>query len=302
MNNFEPLFVIGNPRSGTSLYRLILTSHSDICVPPECGFIQWWYEKYKTWNLSNTNNDSEVQLFVEDLKTSKKIETWNLNYEELRFNISGNSRIESYADLCLFVIESYARQQSKTPEFLGDKNNYYVKHLDLLYTIYPKAKFLFLIRDGRDVACSYLAISKKEIKSKYKPHLPTDIEEIAKEWSENNEQILKFSKRLPQGNFHILKYEDLVTGFDESLKDVCNLLELPFEQSMRQFHEYNQNKQLEPSETLEWKQKTREPIDKKNIEKYKSEMSEVQQKLFEKIAASTLEKFDYKLDYIKEGT
>jgi hypothetical protein len=34
----EPIFILGNPRSGTSLLRLMLHSHSEICIPPESHF------------------------------------------------------------------------------------------------------------------------------------------------------------------------------------------------------------------------------------------------------------------------
>lgn len=45
----EPVFIIGSPRSGTTLLRLMMNSHPRIVVPPECGFAVWWYEKYQHW-------------------------------------------------------------------------------------------------------------------------------------------------------------------------------------------------------------------------------------------------------------
>jgi hypothetical protein len=57
MVNKKQVFIIGNPRSGTSLLRIMLNSHSSMVVPPECGFIQWWYQKYKDWPSNYTIND-----------------------------------------------------------------------------------------------------------------------------------------------------------------------------------------------------------------------------------------------------
>ena len=51
------LFIIGNPRSGTSLFRIMLSCHPEIIVPPECGFIQWWHDKYQ--NAASPIHDIE---------------------------------------------------------------------------------------------------------------------------------------------------------------------------------------------------------------------------------------------------
>ena len=42
-------FILGNPRSGTTLLRVILHSHENIIVPPECGFLTWLYKDYYDW-------------------------------------------------------------------------------------------------------------------------------------------------------------------------------------------------------------------------------------------------------------
>ncbi len=42
----RPIIVLGNPRSGTTMFRLMLTAHSEICIPPECGFFQWYYPDF----------------------------------------------------------------------------------------------------------------------------------------------------------------------------------------------------------------------------------------------------------------
>jgi len=56
----------------------MLNSQKSIVIPPECGFIQWWFDRYRNWN-----SRSNLAEFIEDLKTSKKIETWELDFEGL---------------------------------------------------------------------------------------------------------------------------------------------------------------------------------------------------------------------------
>ena len=120
------LFVIGNPRSGTSLLRIMLNSHNKIVVPPECGYMQWWYSKYKDWSVS-----SNLQDFIDDLSTSKKIETWQLDYK-LLYEYLKDNQPESYQSLIFKVVEFYgfAKHNKLQTEVLGDKNNYYINHLE----------------------------------------------------------------------------------------------------------------------------------------------------------------------------
>ncbi|MDC3391597.1 sulfotransferase [Candidatus Thioglobus sp.] len=54
---------MGNPRSGTTLLRLILTSNSKITIPPECSFIIWLFDKYSNWKPSDSSNFLKVASF-----------------------------------------------------------------------------------------------------------------------------------------------------------------------------------------------------------------------------------------------
>jgi hypothetical protein len=74
----DRFFIIGNPRSGTTLLRLMLNKHSEIIVPPEAGFLVWLYKNLKVDYFNNG-----YKIFLEDLKATNKIESWNLNYNEL---------------------------------------------------------------------------------------------------------------------------------------------------------------------------------------------------------------------------
>ncbi|MDE2234040.1 MAG: sulfotransferase, partial [Gammaproteobacteria bacterium] len=66
----EPFFVIGSPRSGTTLLRLILTSHPQIVVPPECGFVTWLYPTFGEWGLSEFTIPENIERFATAVKTS----------------------------------------------------------------------------------------------------------------------------------------------------------------------------------------------------------------------------------------
>lgn len=287
------VFIIGNPRSGTSLFRLMLNAHSDIISPPECGFLHWWYPKYKDWDESS-NKSINIDDFVNDIKSSKKMEDWNLDFEKLK-QIIKQQNPENYDQLSEMVYLMFAEQKGKKPLIIADKNNYYIKHLNDLNKIWPSAKYILLVRDGRDVACSYLNIEKLVTDSPYKPKLSNDISAIAKEWVLNNENSINFMNSFNDDRAFILRYEDLVTNPQLLLTKVCRFLGIDFNEEMLNYYINNALQKEEPISTLDWKMKTLESPDKNNIGKHKTELSEESYNEFNLIASSLLRKLNYEI-------
>lgn len=277
------LFVIGNPRSGTSLLRIILNSHESIVVPPECGFVQWWYTKYQNWN-----KNSDISEFMADLKTSKKIETWHLDFEKLQIFLNKESP-ETYESLVFSIIKFYGLSNKSNSEIqvLGDKNNYYINHLDVLKNISPSSKFLFIIRDPRDIYCSYKKIAELSTNSKYVPQLPQSIEEFNKSWYKNQIGIQDFIEDIPEKEYYFLNYEDLIFKPEITLSKVCNFLGIKYDSKMLEFYKTND----EPKELLDWKKKTLKPLDKTSVGTYKTYLSVNETKAIEEATFSLYRNF-----------
>lgn len=234
----------------------------------------------------------QVDGFVKDIKSSKKIETWGLDYDILKNRIS-KTLPDNYLQLCQQIYLTYAAQKSKEPTIIGDKNNYYIQHLTELATIAPKAKYLHIIRDGRDVACSYKALAELHTESQYKPVLPTDVSSIAKEWVHNNNEILKFSEMISFSNFLTIRYEDLVLHTEETAKSMCNFFKILYDSNMLLYYKNNQINKEEPLKTLDWKLKTLEQPDKNNINKYRDILSMQEIEEFNKIGEELLLSYRY---------
>lgn len=286
----KPVFVIGNPRSGTSLFRLLLTSHSKLVIPPECGFIAWLYKDFGKWRAEDI--EMEIDLFLDKLNVCKKFDTWGIEIGSLKYFLQ-QKKPRTYSELCANVYLYYSQRFSKNISVWGDKNNFYINHLNDLLNIYPEAKFIHLIRDGRDVYCSYLDVMKKEAASPYAPILSTDIEVVAKEWDSNLTKVDDFFASHPQLNSKTIRYEDLIAVPEYVLTDVFVWLGLDYEASVLDFFNQNISMKLEPEKTIEWKEKTREPIDASNSGKYITELSQKQIEQFNEIAKTSLTRFGY---------
>lgn len=292
MDHSSPFFILANPRSGSSLFRIICECNKNLTVPPESGFLLWWHKKYSAYSINDLHNKAFIDQLIVDILSSKKIETWELSKDKLTEFIIKNQP-QDYASLASLVYYFYAYSRGKSPKIWGDKNNYYIQHLDKLLSLYPKAKFIHLIRDGRDVACSYRDLKKLKSTSVYAPNLPFDIIEIANEWVTNIKKIDAFTSQLPKSQSLALKYEDVVSNLHKSAQQVCDFLAVDFDTNMLSYYTHNKNLALEPKQTLDWKKKTLQRPDISNIGKYLKELSEEKIADFDSIAKPVLKQYGY---------
>jgi len=259
-------------------------------VPPECGFIQWLYAKYGRWEKSDSIDLKKVQSFLEDLLNSRKIETWNLNKSLLIKQIIINQP-ENFEKLTEFIYLSYNPKHKRNTKVIGDKNNYFINHLYDLKNVWPKAKYIMLIRDVKDVVMSYLELSQINTRSIYKPNLPIKVPEIADKWLVDNSKILDFFSK-ESVDYHILRFEDLICHTKSELTDVCDFLELNYRDEMLKYH---LNSGLgEPNATLDWKKLTLQPPDRSRIGRYRDQLSKSDIEFINSYCHEILNKFDYK--------
>lgn len=282
-------FILGNPRSGTSLLRLLLHAHSRVCVPPECGFLLWLYAKYKDWTLADLQS-LRLDAFVADVVASKKFETWGVQKALLKQVILSVSPAD-YDALAQCVYLSYVESYKAAPMYLGDKNNYYIAHLDALDKVYADKYIIHLVRDGRDVACSYRGIGALHQGLQYLPQLSTEIDIIAKEWQLNNMRI--YNHYHLNARYIMIRYEDLLLAPSVVLEALLSRLGLVFEAGMLDFYTMNREEGIEPKATLAWKQKTLQPIDPSSIGVYKTDLTAEEISEFNAIAGTALTHFGY---------
>ena len=290
-------FILGNPRSGTSLLRIMLNAHPQIAAPPECGFLQWWYAKYGDWSEHDGHDDRHILAFAHDVFQSKKMETWELP-ESMIIEALESERPSSYGQACAVIYHVWYQCQQKDSnttsmrhslQAIVDKNNYYINHLNQIDEVWPEARYIFLTRDGRDVAASYKDLQGTETDSPYAPDLPTSIPEIAAEWSTNNKRAMNFLKRKPETRWIHLRYEDLVRSPEESLHGPLSLLEVSYRECVTAYYKYND----EPDVTLDWKERTLQPPDPSRIGRYQKALTSCEVQQFEQEAAPLLHHFGY---------
>jgi len=230
--------------------------------------------------------------FFEDFSRTKKIENWNLNLNELKKYVD-EEMPPNYSALMDCIYKFYTLSNlSKSVEFFGDKNNFYLKSIDLLNDLYDDAKFIYIVRDGRSVAASYKALNRFSFTSDYAPELPVDTEAIAVEWRDNIAAVNKSLCKLDSQKYYTIRFEDLVLRPEYFLQEICHFLKVDFDQAMLDYFLTTVREGLEPPEFSQWKSKNTMPLQKDEILKYQS-LGDADLKVFEKIASVGLSQYQY---------
>ena len=131
----------------------------------------------------------------------------------------------TYADVIRCLNASYARSRGKTR--YGNKTPKHVLHMPEIAELFPEARFVHIVRDGRDVALSYLS----------KDFGPSDVRSAADVWRARVERGRADGARLGERRYAELRYEDLLTDPEAELRTICAFLDLPFDDAMLRYHE-----------------------------------------------------------------
>jgi hypothetical protein len=225
------LFIVGSPRSGTTLLRRIVSAHSQIVVLPESHWIPRFYNR----QIGLTAVGLVTEELVEELIADPKFENLDIRPEELRCLLGPGER-PSYADFLRRIFDHCASAHGKT--LAGDKTPNYVRQISVLHGLWPRARFVHLIRDGRDVCLSLLDWKRKQ--ARMAELFPTWTEDrittAALCWERDVRAGLETGRPLGQALYCEVRYEDLVCRPADELKKLCSFLGLPYEADMLEFH------------------------------------------------------------------
>lgn len=198
-NEFHPVFVIGAPRSGTSMLIKLIRKYLKINFGTESQFIIRYYNKLQTYgNLKQKNN---LRMLVNDISGERCFRRWEsrfgfkLDIEKVLENITE----PNYPNILKSIFGQFADYHGMAR--WGDKTPEYVYDLPVLLELFPTARFLHIIRDGRDVALSEFKLGFGA-KNVYKS---------ATSWREKITLINMFAKQLPPEQYLEIRYEDLLS-------------------------------------------------------------------------------------------
>lgn len=198
------LFVVGCNRSGTTLLRAMLDSHPALAVAPEAYF---------TVRLLRHSHGLTTDQLIAELEADGSFRNWELSPEALRATLAAEPPRDA-AELLRSVYSTYAKTHDKTR--FADKTPRNVVHIDLLARSFPEARFLHLLRDGRDVVPSVIE------------HLvgPDRFLPAVDYWRDRALAGRRSGRKLPDDRYLEIHYEDLVSDPAAAVERIGEFAEL----------------------------------------------------------------------------
>lgn len=275
------LFIVGCPRSGTTLLQRIVDAHSDITITHETHWIAKWYEKRKGVTAEGTVTPE----LISRLAAYHRFERWPMSREDLDQLISGDEPV-SYADFVTSFFDLYRKQSGK--RLVGDKTPEYVRYVSTLHKLWPRARFVHIIRDGRDVCLSATNWKKS---SNLAGRFPTWLEHptvtAALWWEWLTRLGREDGQPLGPELYREVRYESLVAYPEEECRSLCGFLDLPHDAGMLRFHEGRENNAPGLDAKKAWRPVTA------GLRKWQSQMSPGDIELFEAAAGDLLDELGY---------
>ncbi|MDX1437719.1 MAG: sulfotransferase [Anaerolineales bacterium] len=233
----RPVFICGHPKSGTSLLRNVLDSHPELVVyPEETGFFRRYLPEVQGQALAEKiSRADESLLHIFQWNQAHPPEHQNgfpdrdyskISYEAVQDAFHARLTQEPVrhdGDLLSAAVLAYGSvvgQLGPQTRHWVEKSTYNERFAGQIYSWWPEAVCIHIVRDPRD---NYLSYQRK--------HPEWKAETFATSWIQSTREGLRNSARYE--SYRILRYEDLVSEPQERLEELCEFLDIRFADSMQ---------------------------------------------------------------------
>jgi hypothetical protein len=220
------LFIVGCARSGTTLVHRIVDAHPEMAITPE---MHWITRQFKS------RNGLVTPKLVSELAGHKRFAQFEIPREEFE-GLLGSGETIPYPTFLNRVFGLYGKIKNKP--LVGNKTPAYVRRIPTLHALWPDAKFVHIIRDGRDVCLSVLNWKKAErTAGRYASWEEDPVSTTALWWERKVRKAREDGAALGPGLYHEMLYEDLVEDPERECKRLCEFLGIPYDDAMIRFAE-----------------------------------------------------------------
>ena len=258
----SPIFIGGSPRSGTTLLGALLgASERTVCVP-ESQFKTRLVTSPEQLPLSAEALEQAYHRILDDFR----FDIWDIDVAVIRRRPEG---LDRYADILLWLVGLYGAKSGEVMEGARwvDHTPRNLQDAPVLAGIFPEAKFVHILRDGRAVFNSLQSLD-------WGPNTAT---ETAKRWMREIAMALAAEQHLDSDAIIQVQYERLVREPREVMKELTDFLgmeraELDLERKGFDVPSYTANqheivgKEIDPSRADRWKN----TLSKRDIELFEA--------------------------------
>jgi len=260
----QPVFIIGAGRSGTTLLRSMLVASGQIAIPPETQIIHKLPARFQV--RRGLGWEGLVKSLIPEFESHKHFYLWKSNLASAYTNAMKLPKNErSLAKLIDVIYKTYAAEQFPEATFWGDQSPIHTFFLPNILSIFPNAKFVHLIRDGRDVVASLIKMNGD-----------ASLYESIYRWKESIFRVKKMRRKIKDVNYLEVKYEELVSDPETALRKVSDFIGIAYSNTMLDYWKLEstvENKVYEHHHNLQ------KPVFTSSIGAWKTRLTDEQQRI-----------------------
>lgn len=276
-----PVILLGTERSGTNLLRRYLDSHTSIASPPPAGLISPMADYsylYLTGRFGADEMTQWVKVALALIDAHPSDWEISISVEDVLPRLQG----KSHWDLFRAFNELYAEKESA--EIWLSKEPEAIHHCYEIVAHMPSARFIYLVRDGRDVAASILRGGVHE----------QHIHGVAKRWHRDQIQGMRLlADPLMRDRIHVVNYENFIANHEVVLGEILEFIGCAWQEGLLASHT-NARMERQSKRSRLWKNLD-QPIKSDNFGGYKTKLSVSQIRTFETVARDPMSFFDYEV-------
>jgi hypothetical protein len=260
----DEFFIVGCPRSGTTMVQQALNRHSQIVIPPETKFFFSFFgrsEKCQIRHVDRLNEDLQIAL-PRPAAHVRSVAEGRAFYEVLA---------RQYVE----------RLGKRNVTYFGEKTPEHTGHLSRIRQLFPEAKILVLYRDGRDVALSLTQV----------PWMSANLYVNFLVWLYYYWVVCQ-AKDGGWPNLYFARYEDIVADPEKQLGGILQFLGLPYEPAVA---DGCGNKEGVPERELAWKERALRKITTERVGIFRRELSPSAIEILERLGSQPLASLGYPL-------
>ena len=277
----NPVFIIGTERSGTNLLRLILDAHPNIAVPHPPHIVKLFGPL--TPRYGELSDDRNFRRLIADVCRMVELHPYPWEIRPDRERVFREARDRSLISIYFAIYDQYLAATGK--KRWACKSTFMIDQVAEILRYHPGARFVYLVRDGRDVAVS----ARGSIFNHFHPYYS------ALRWRREQETGLSWLTKLPPEQIMLLRYEELTADPRGMTERLCAFLDEPFAARMLDYYRQPEARKS-GSLSISW-QNTARPVMRGNTEKFRTELSAGEILLFEAICYRELQALGYPLTH-----
>ena len=280
------IFMLGTQRSGSSLLRLMLNELPRIAAPHPPHILQRLMPLVT--NYGDLDKNENFSQLVEDVCRLVELnpvpwEGVTLDPREIQRRCHRRTLMSVYESVYDAMSDAWEARSWCCMSLAN------IAYLPQIEAHFRSPRYIYLYRDGRDVAVSF---RKAAVGEKHFYH-------IAKEWAGTQQLALGMRERIGPSRFFSISYESLTSEPEMSMRLLCKFLGVRFDNSMLEFYKSDEARRAAESSEL-WGNVIK-PIMADNTRKFLRDASREDIRIFESVAGDVLSALGYDCFYVQRG-